>query len=106
MAQKIQIIKQDDLDSTPADETVQFSIDGVTYEIDLSEKNAKKLRSSLSMYTDHARKIRGQRPRARARAKTQTADIRTWAKSKGIHVNERGRIPAGVMAKYEAASSK
>lgn len=104
MAQKIQVLMQDDIDSTPADETVQFTIDGITYEIDLSSKNAKKFRSDLSVYTEHARKVRAPKARQRPRAQTQTSEIRRWAKSKGIHVNERGRIPASVMAKYESSS--
>jgi hypothetical protein len=41
--------------------------------------------------------------RAAAGSQAPTSDIRAWARSKGIKVNERGRISADVVAKYEAA---
>src|SRR4029079_13212532 len=47
MVKKVTVALLDDLDGTAADETVQFALDGVSYEIDLSKKNAKKLRSAL-----------------------------------------------------------
>ena len=37
----------DDLDGGDADETVKFSLDGVQYEIDLSKKNADKMRNAV-----------------------------------------------------------
>jgi len=40
MAQKVTVELEDDLDGSPADETVRFGLDGTEYEIDLSEKNA------------------------------------------------------------------
>ena len=40
MAQKVQVILVDDIDGGAADETVSFSLDGVSYEIDLSTTNA------------------------------------------------------------------
>ena len=46
MAQKVQIVLIDDIDGGPADETVYFSLDGVSYEIDLSAPNAVRLRST------------------------------------------------------------
>jgi len=42
MAQKTLILLQDDLDGSEAAETVSFGLDGKSYEIDLSEKNAQK----------------------------------------------------------------
>lgn len=103
-----QIIKRliDDLDGSDADETVPFSIDGVSYEIDLSSGNAKKLRDSLATFIEHARKA-GIRPGAGGRrrrmvtSRQRSADIRAWAKARGIKVNERGRIPATVVEEYE-----
>ena len=44
MAKKVTVSLSDDFDGKQADETVQFGLDGVSYEIDLSEKNAKKMR--------------------------------------------------------------
>lgn len=102
-----QIIKRliDDLDGGEAEETVPFSIDGVSYEIDLSSDNAKKLRDSLSPFVEHARRAgAGRRRRSRAASsRERSADIRAWAKARGIKVNERGRIPATVVEEYERA---
>ncbi|MEO7000057.1 MAG: histone-like nucleoid-structuring protein Lsr2, partial [Terracoccus sp.] len=40
MAQRVEVVLIDDLDGGNAAETVTFALDGVTYEIDLSDKNA------------------------------------------------------------------
>ena len=49
MAKQIQEILIDDLDGGEANETVSFAIDGSSYEIDLSDLNAKKLRDALTV---------------------------------------------------------
>jgi hypothetical protein len=112
VAQKVQVTLVDDLDGSSADETLTFGLDGVSYEIDLSRSNAKKFRDSLNAYVGAARRsgrARAGRPRGRAGRRSAagsqapTSDIRAWARSKGIKVNERGRISADVVAKYEAA---
>jgi hypothetical protein len=59
MAQKVQVILVDDMDGGSADETVSFSLDGVSYEIDLSTKNAAAFRESLAQYLGTARKVGG-----------------------------------------------
>jgi hypothetical protein len=105
MAQKVQVLLVDDLDGGEADETVSFSLDGTAYEIDLSDKNATKIREALAPFISSARKA-GTAKRRRARGtsnRERSADIRAWAKERGIKVNERGRIPANVVAQYEAA---
>jgi hypothetical protein len=110
VAQKVQVILVDDMDGGSADETVSFSLDGVAYEVDLSKKNAEKLRGAFATYVGAARKA-GRVPRARAgrAAGTAAADreqnqaIRAWAKKKGLKVSERGRIPAEIVEKYHAA---
>lgn len=108
MAQKVEVLLVDDIDGGEADETVSFSIDGTTYEIDLSEKNAAKLRNGLEPFVSSARKARKATGRAGRGARTansreRSAEIREWAKNHGIKVNERGRIPANVIEQYEAA---
>ncbi|TDD73902.1 histone-like nucleoid-structuring protein Lsr2 [Actinomadura rubrisoli] len=108
MAQKVEVLLVDDIDGGEADETVSFSLDGTTYEIDLSKKNAAKLRGGLEPFVSSARKARKATGRAGRGARTtnsreRSAEIREWAKSNGIKVNERGRIPANVIEKYEAA---
>jgi Lsr2 len=100
-----QIIKRlvDDLDGGEAEETVPFSVDGVSYEIDLSDSNAQKLRDSLSPFVEHARRASaGKRRRTRvASSRERSADIRAWAKAHGKNVSARGRIPANIVEEYE-----
>ncbi|MBO0804933.1 MAG: Lsr2 family protein [Nocardiopsaceae bacterium] len=107
MAQKVQVLLVDDLDGSQADETVTFGLDGVSYEIDLSTGNAGKLRDELAQYVGHARKASAassRRRRARTGAgREQSARIREWAKAHGKKISERGRIPADILAEYEAA---
>jgi hypothetical protein len=105
MAQKVQVVLIDDIDGGPADETVRFALDGASYEIDLSVANAARLRNSVAEFVGHARKAAG-RPatrRPRGAGGGRSAEIRSWAREKGLPVNERGRIPADLVAKFEAA---
>jgi hypothetical protein len=105
MAQRVEIILSDDVDGSLAAGTVNFSFDGVSYEIDLSEKNQDKLREQMSVWIAHARKVRrggavaGKRPRTGG---PTGSEIRAWAQEKGMQVNARGRVPAEIKAAYEA----
>jgi hypothetical protein len=54
MAKKAQVVLVDDLDGTPAEETVTLGLDGRHYEIDLSTANAKALRNELKDYVHSA----------------------------------------------------
>jgi hypothetical protein len=110
MAQKVQVLLVDDLDGGEATETVAFSLDGTTYEIDLSSENAGKLRKEFGPYVDHARKASGggggggRRRRARTGpGRERSSEIRAWAKQRGYKVSERGRIPATIIQEYDAA---
>ena len=81
-----------------------FAYDGVTYEIDLSSKNKDKLGKALQPFIDAARKVGGRRSSGGTRGKSSNlAAIRAWAKDNNHKVSERGRIPAAVIAAYEAA---
>lgn len=107
MAQKITVALEDDLDGGPAEQTVRFGIGGTEYEIDLSNKNATTFRRQLAPFIEHARKAgRGQRrrPGRTAASREHTGDIRAWAKSQGIAVSARGRIPASIVEQYQAAT--
>lgn len=110
MAQRVQIILEDDIDGGPADETVTFGLDGVTYEIDLNEKNASALRDALARYTGNARRAGGRRATGRratgrkSAAKSNSFEVREWARANGHSVSDRGRISADVMAAYEKAT--
>lgn len=112
MAQKVQVILVDDLDGGEAEETVSFALDGVSYEIDLSEKNATELRESLAGWVGHARRVGGRAgsgrrassgtPRARAGSRDLAA-VRSWARENGYSVSDRGRVSSEVLTAYDAA---
>ncbi|WP_103502397.1 MULTISPECIES: Lsr2 family protein [Streptomyces] len=110
MAQKVQVLLLDDIDGGDASETVSFAIDGKSYEIDLNEENAKKLRDSLEPYLKAGRRgggraARGARGGRAAAGGPDTAKIRAWAKENGYDVNDRGRVPANIREAYEKASA-
>jgi hypothetical protein len=104
MAQRVQIILEDDYDGGTADETVSFGLDGAEYEIDLSTRNATGLRDALAPWLAHARKTGGRRKRAaKASGSSSTSDIRAWAQAQGLDVSSRGRVSAEVREAYEKA---
>ncbi len=113
MSQQVKVILVDDLDGGDAVETLSFALDGTAYEIDLNEGNADRFRDALAPYLGAARKsgrsaARSNGHRVSRRSGSgerdgRAADIRAWARTKSIEVNERGRIPARVVEQYEAA---
>lgn len=111
MAQRTIVELVDDLDGTEASESVSFGLDGVEYTIDLSEGNAKKLRDGLANFVEKAQRVGGRKQRG-AGAKTsvhaggdraQNQAIREWARSQGEKISDRGRIPAELVTKFQAA---
>ena len=109
MAQKIQTLFIDDIDGGEAEGTVRFALDGSEYEIDLNAKHSKELRSALGKYVTHARKISGTTRRGSARGgrrsgTVDTVAVRTWAREQGIDIKDRGRVPADIVAKYQASA--
>jgi nucleoid-associated protein Lsr2 len=117
MAQKTFIELVDDLDGSVSDDisTVGFSLDGVEYEIDLTEGNAEKLRSTLEEFVVAARRTGGRLKRGTARAtsadhsaaadREQAKAIRSWARAHGYELAERGRIPSNAIAAYQEAQA-
>ena len=104
MAQRVEVILEDDIDGSPADETVRFALNGTQYEIDLSSDHAQTLRGTLGRYVEHARKASGPSRQARGpRKRVDNSAVRAWAREQGKEISERGRIPASVMKEYEAA---
>ncbi|WP_067885675.1 histone-like nucleoid-structuring protein Lsr2 [Nocardia vaccinii] len=111
MAKKVTVELIDDYDGkSAAQETVGFGIDGIEYEIDLSVKNAGKLRKAFEQWTEPARKVgraskTKSKPSSRAAAdKEQTKAVREWARKNGYDVASRGRIHASVLEAYNNAS--
>ena len=106
MATKISVALEDDLDGGPADETVRFGLGNAEYEIDLNKKNARAFHKQVAPFVEHARKAgRGQRRPRTASTRQRSGDIRAWAQQQGIAVSGRRRIPASVVARYEAAAA-
>jgi hypothetical protein len=107
--QKVRIELEDDLTGGPADETVQFGVDGVAYELDLSAKHAADLRHRLARFVEHARIHRPVRSRASARttaSRERSRQIRVWAQEEGFDVAGHGRLPAEVVRQYESAPGR
>lgn len=116
MAKQVITSLIDDIDGKPADQSIEFALDGVSYTIDLSEKNADKLRTALHPYIDAGTRVGrvggSNRPPGRAAGRggsptranrDQTAAVREWATKNGYEVSQRGRIPAKVVEAYDAA---
>jgi len=104
MAQRVQVILEDDYDGGTAEETVTFALDGAEYEIDLSAENAAELRDVLAPWVSHARKTGGRRKRgAKPVSDSSTSEIRAWALANGHDVSSRGRVAATVREAYEKA---
>jgi hypothetical protein len=117
MAQKTIVQLVDDLDGTQSDDidTVIFGLDGVSYEIDLSEANATHFRKSLEDFVVNARRTGGRLKRgatSTARNGSVTASheqaqaIREWARRNGHEVSDRGRMPAHLIEAFEAAQAE
>lgn len=119
MARQVITTLIDDLDGKPADRTVEFSLDGTSYTIDLSDANAGKLRKALDPFINAGTRVgRGGSGRSAARSagattgrgaggdRDQNKAIREWAAQNGYQVSERGRIPQNVTDAYRAAHGR
>lgn len=84
-----------------ADETIEFSLDGSHYRIDLSAHNAERLRKLLDEFIAAATPTSQRAKRTTRDERQRNADIRKWAKGKKYHLQPRGRIPKEIRAAYE-----
>lgn len=117
MASKTIVELVDDITGEPAAESVRFGLDGIDYTIDLSEDNAAELRSRLEAFVENAQRVKhtkgGTAPRtsekrdrvtrAAGLGREQNQAIREWARAQGEKVNERGRIPAELVTRFQEA---
>ena len=85
--------------------TRSISIDGQTLQIDLCAKDGRGLDKVAQQFIPHARKVRRLPAAGRRTASTRqhSASVRDWAKTQGLVVSDRGRIPADVERRYDAA---
>jgi hypothetical protein len=114
----------DDLDGSSGAETVTFTWDGESYELDLSKKNRTAFEKALKPYIDAARRSSGRGGRGSRRAAGSTTSrrgrsrgsrnsassldlgaVRAWASQNGYQVSSRGRISREVVEAYQASQS-
>jgi hypothetical protein len=104
--QLVTIEVTDDLDGSKAAETVAFSYDGQSYEIDLNKRNTSALRKILAPYIDAARSTRSQPKAVRRKSTPDPKVVRAWALENGVEVPRRGRVPLSVVAAYQAGMTR
>lgn len=106
MAKKTVVELVDDLGGGTADQTVQFSIDSVSYEIDLNAANASALRDALAEYVVAGRRTGGRRQttsRSGSASRQDLDAVRAWARANGHDVADRGRVSKAVQDAYNSA---
>lgn len=110
MAQRTILQLIDDLDGSEADETVLFSLDGRSYEIDLTSENADKLRAALSSWATAGRRTsvtrrQGKHAPTDSARRQELEKIRQWGRDNGWQVSDRGRVPQDLQDAYRKAHS-
>lgn len=117
-----QVLVSDDLDGSSNAETVEFSLDGVAYSIDLDKRNRTALDRAFKPWIAAATPVTGRGSAARSRRASgrragtssrsrsgaagsgvDLAAVRAWALDQGIEVSARGRVAQSVIDAYEAA---
>lgn len=101
---RVDVQLEDDLTGGPADETIQFSLDGRSYEIDLNSRHAAEFRNRLGPFTENARPVRSQRSRVTVRSaasRERSRQIRLWAEQRGFALSPHGRLPGNVIQQYD-----
>lgn len=126
MAKQVITMLTDDLDGGAADDTINFAIDGIVYEIDLSEKNAKTLRDFLDRFVTAGTRVgrvsptgavmggggrrngdmRSAHTQAFAASREENQRIRQWAASSGFDLAERGRIPQHIVDAFNRSGGR
>ncbi|WP_181776529.1 histone-like nucleoid-structuring protein Lsr2 [Amycolatopsis pittospori] len=117
MAQKVSVQIVDDIDGGEATQTVPFALDGVTYEIDLSDDNADALREQLERFVEAGRRVGGRKVRvatgqstvaggaAKPTDRERNQQVRAWASANGYAIAERGRIPNEIYEAFDGAEA-
>jgi hypothetical protein len=106
----------DDLDGGEAAETLTFALDGNSYEIDLSKKNAAAFRKLLDRYIKASRRSSTSGTRRRKAVASTSGpkpkrefdivQLREWAGANDVSVPARGRIPQAVVDQYKQAGGR
>jgi len=115
MAQQIVVV--DDITGEAGATTRRLRVDGVEYDIDLTEESFVDLQEVLRPYLEKARVVpmakrgktgagtgstegRGTPVRQKQELPAASSTIRAWAAANGIECPKRGRIPAAVVERY------
>jgi hypothetical protein len=111
MAQKMHTLFIDDLDGSAAQSTIRFGLNGTDYEIDLSAAHAQEFETALQRYVTAGRKVPGSSRRAGRGARRDSgapspSAVRQWAKSQGVEVRDRGRVPNELVIRFREATAK
>ncbi len=107
MAKTVNVVITDDLDGSTDAETVAFTFEDQSYEIDLGKKNIAAFSESIQPFMEAGRRT-AHRGGARAgrggtRSRNDNTAVRAWAAEQGLKVSQRGRISAEIVSKYDAA---
>ena len=83
MAKTVIVKLTDDIDGGDADETIHFSLDDRSYEIDVNTANAARLREALQPFIEKGRAVNGSGPRRSTRtARADAADKTLYSQLK------------------------
>lgn len=85
-------------EQVPAEESVEFGLDGKRYRVDLTHRNAATLREILAPYIAVATQEKVGSPR---RSREEMKAMRAWARSNGWQLSDKGRIPDEARKGYD-----
>jgi hypothetical protein len=93
-----------------ATQTVTLQVNGKEVELDLCDHDGAEFYAAIDPWLNAGRAVSGTPARGGAgrrrrdqQPKRDNTAIRDWARSAGIEVSDRGRIPQTVVEKYDAA---
>lgn len=113
MARREIVTLTDDLDGTEGAQTVTFSLEGTTWQVDLGERNREALKNALRPFVNAAREVAADAPPAGAgapraartelgEAPADSPDMAGWASAKRVSVPARGESRARLIRAWSA----
>lgn len=116
MPERVRVELVDDLDGSPAEESVHWGWEGRQLVIDLNKKNAEKFRKAVEAFVAASRADEQAKParrtpgipkptkkRSGASGRQDVATVRGWARENGMTVPDRGRLKPEVLEAYDKA---
>lgn len=107
MARRVTYQLIDDLDQEVIPEgegeTIEFSVAGREYVIDLSADHAREFRADLDKWVSAARSADRRKEQGPPSAEERTA-IRAWARERGLKVGSRGQIPREIVDEFRSGA--